>query len=208
MLNQQQDLWGAIQGISRAAPMAWPVWLRLLLYAAVCLATLGLLCLVWLSSARQDVLDVQATHVRLRAEFSAKLLRAAPMTDLQSQHARLGLRLALLEKQLAAPHDMAILLADMSRAGRARNLRIELVRPAEMNRHLPYAQQLIALRVSGRYQDLADFTADLADLNWLISVHSFTLLPAKDGTLLMDAIIRTLQPSGMTPNESAAKASP
>ncbi len=197
-----------IQGISRDAPIAWPAWLRHVLYASVSVVVFGVLWFFWLSSVRQDVLDAQATHVRLRAEFSAKLLRAAPLTALQSQQSRLGLRLALLEKQLPGPHEVSILLADMSRAGRAHNLRIELLRPADMHRQLPYAQQSIALRVSGRYQDLAGFAAELAGFNWLVSIQSFTLTPTKNGALSMDAIVHTLRPLSTTTNANVAKVTP
>ncbi len=208
MLNQQHELWRVIQGFNRDAPMAWPTWLRQVLYACVCLAFFGILWPLWLSELRQDVRLAQETHARLRAEFSAKLIRIAPLESLQIKHSRLSLRLAVLEKQLPGPNETAIFLADMSRAGRAHHLRYEHIRPAEMSRQLPYVQQNIALRVSGRYQDLAGFAAELADLNWLVSLHSFTLVPSKDGALLMDAIVRTLRPINMLPNANDAKVSP
>jgi type IV pilus assembly protein PilO len=208
MMIQQHELWNAIQGFSRDAPMAWPAWMRHVLSALVSVAVIGMLWFFWLSSVRQDVLDAQATHVLLRAEFSAKLLRVAPLTVLQSQQSLLERQLTLLERKLPGPHEMGILLSDMSRAGRLHNLRIELLRPADMNRQLPYSQQSIALRVSGRYQDLAGFAADLAGLNWLLSIQSFSLVPTKEGALLMDAIVHTLRPLGTTPNANVAKVTP
>ena len=208
MLTHQNDLWRAIQDFNRVAPLAWPAWLRQVLYAFVCVALFGLLWLLWLSDIRQDVLDAQATHARLRAEFSAKLRRAAPLSGLQMQQSRLALRIALLEKKLPGQLEINILLADMGRAGRLHNLRYELIRPAEMNRQLPYGQQQIALRVTGRYQDLVGFTADLAELNWLVSVQSFTLVPSKDGALSMDAIVRTFRPLNTLPNANDSKEPP
>ena len=208
MLPQHDELWRAIQGINLGAPMAWPVWLRRVVCIFVGMALFGLLWPLWLSEARQDILEAQKTHARLKAEFSAKLIRAAPLASLQIQQSRLEWRLAMLEKQLPGQYEMDILLADISRAGRAHNLRYELIRPAEMNRQLPYAQQHIALRVSGRYEDLTGFAADLAGLNWLVSIQSFTLVASKDGTLSMDAIVRTLRPLDMLPNTNDAKVSP
>ena len=208
MQTQLHELWSVIQGLHRDAAMTWPAWLRQVLYICVCLAFFGLLWPLLLSELRQEVRFAQETHARLRAEFSAKLIRTAPLESLQIKHSRLELRLALLEKQLPGPNETAIFWADMSRAARAHHLRYELMRPAEMSRQLPYVQQNIALRVNGRYQDLAGFAAELADFNWLVSIQSFTLVPSKDGALSMDAIVRTLRPLNMLPNANDAKVSP
>ena len=199
MLNQQHDVWQSLRAINRDAPLTWSVWRRLGLYALVCFASFGLVGWLGMSAVRQDLLDAQVTHERLRAEFRAKLLRAAPLADSQSQRTRLEERLMGLEKQLPGPQEMGLLLADLSRTGRARNLRFELLRPADLHRQLPYAQQRIALRVAGRYQDLAGFAADMAGLHWLVSIQSFTLVPTKDGALVLDASLRTLRSQNMMP---------
>jgi len=93
----------------------------------------------------------------------------------------------------------------MNRAGRDRSLRFVLLRPAQLKPQPLYAQQRIALRVVGRYQDLADFSIDLAGLPWLVSIESFTLLPAQDGVLVMEAVVRTLRPLNMTSGQTAVK---
>ncbi len=206
MLNQQQNVWQSLRVIYRDAPLAWSVWQRLGLYALVGLASFGLIGWLGMSAIQPDLLGAQMTHERLRAEFRAKLLRAAPLASAHRQGMRLKERLQGLEEQLPGPQEMSLLLADLSRAGRARNLRFELLRPADLNRQLPYAQQRIALRVAGRYQDLAGFAADLAGLRWLVSIQSFSLVPTKDGTLVLDASLHTLRPMNMSP--TATKGSP
>ena len=205
MLNFLQNLWCNIEAMDRDAPMAWPLWLRQLTHAFVCVAVVGLLWVLGLSADHQALKHAEAAHDRLRAEFSAKLLRAAPLPDLQSQQMLLQQRLASLEKQLPGSREMDMLLSDMSRAGRDRNLRFELLRPAKLKPQPLYAQQRIALRVVGRYQDLAGFSADLAGLAWWVSIQSFTLRPTQDGVLVMDAVVRTLRPLNMTPSQTAEK---
>jgi type IV pilus assembly protein PilO len=205
MLNALQNLWRNIKTMERDAPMAWPLWLRQLTHASVCMAVVGLLWVLGLSADHQALKRAEAAHDRLRAEFSAKLLRAAPLASLQSQQSLLRQRLALLEKQLPGSREMDMLLSDMSRAGRDHKLRFELLRPAELKSQPLYAQQRIALRVVGRYQDLAGFAADLAGLAWLVSIQSFTLRPAQDGVLVMDAVVRTLRPLNMPSSQTAGK---
>lgn len=200
MRDSLQNLWRTVQTIDRDAPMAWPRWLRHLTHVVVS-ALVG--CLLWalsLSADHQALKLAEVAHERLRAEFSAKLLRAAPLSQLQSQHALQRQRLLSLEKQLPGSGEMDLLLLDMSRASQDRKLRIELLRPAKLKPQPLYAQQRIALRVVGGYQDLADFAADLAGLEWLLSIQSFTLLPAQDGALVMEAVVRTLRPLKTTPD--------
>jgi type IV pilus assembly protein PilO len=174
MRDALQNLWRTVQTLDRDAPLAWPRWLRHLTHLVVCAVVGSLLWVLWLSADHQSLKLAEASHQRLRAEFSAKLLRAAPLGQLQSQQALQRQRLLLFEKQLPGSREMDLLLLDMSRAGRDRQLRV--------------------LRVVGGYQDLADFAADLAGLEWLLSIQSFTLLPAQDGALVMEAVVRTLRP--------------
>ena len=205
MLNQLQNAWRALRAMDGDALVAWPTWLRQMACAVVCVAVFGLLWVVWLSIVWQDLTQANVAHQRLRTEFSAKLLRVSPLAGLKSQKLRLEQRLQLLETQLPGPYEMDILFADMYQSGRARHLRFELLRPEELHRQEPYAHQRIALRVSGRYEDLAGFTADIAGLAWLVSIQSFTLIPTKDGRLLMDAVVQTLRPLNMTPDQAATK---
>jgi type IV pilus assembly protein PilO len=130
------------------------------------------------------------------------------LPQLQSQQSLQLKRLALLEKQLPGSLEMDMLLSDMSRAGRDRKLQIQLLRPAELKPQPLYAQQRIAVRVVGRYQDLADFAADLAGLAWLVSIQSFTLQPAPDGALVMDAVVRTLRPLNLPSSQAATRGTP
>ena len=200
MLNSLQNWRRHLESMDRDAPLAWPTWLRLFTHVVVCLAVVGMLWLLWLSAEHQALKHAEGVHERLRTEFSAKLLRAAPLPQLHSQQALLQQRLDMLEKQLPGAREIDLLLSEMNRAGRQRSLRFELLRPAELTPQPLYAQQRIALRVVGRYQDLAGFAADLAGLAWLVSIQSFTLLPAQDGALVMEAVLRTLRPLSPSPS--------
>ncbi len=185
--------------------MTWPSWLRYLMHALVCLAVVGMFWVILLSADHQALQSAEVAHNRLRIEFSGKLLRAAPLPLLQNQQSLQQQRLTELEKQLPGMREMDVLLSDINRAGRARKLRFKLLRPADLKPQPVYAQQRIALRVVGRYQDLAGFAADLAELAWLVSIQSFTLRPAADGSLVMDAVVRTLRPPSLPSGQPTAK---
>jgi type IV pilus assembly protein PilO len=205
MLDSLHHLWRNLALMDRDTPLSWPLWQRLLAHALVCVAVVGWLWVLWLSADHQALKRAAGAHERLRTEFSAKLLRAAPGAQLQNQQAQRQQRLALLEKQLPGSLEMDLLLAEMSRAGRDRQLRFEWLRPAALTPQPLYAQQRIALRVVGRYQDLAGFATDLSGLAWLLSIQSFSLLPTQNGELVMEAVVRTLRPLTATPGQLADK---
>ena len=208
MLNTLKNLWCSIKMMDRDAPMAWPSWLRQLTHVFVCLAVVGLLWMMVLLTDHHALNLAEVAHQRLRTEFSAKLLRAAPLALLQSQQALQQQRLALLEKQLPSAREMDMLLSDVNRAGRDRKLRFELLRPSDIKPQPLYAQQHIDLRVVGRYQDLAGFAGDLSGLAWMVSIQRFTLLPAQDGLLVMDAVVRTLRPLNIAPIQTVGRSTP
>ena len=171
-----------------------PAARRLGLYALSFVGALLLLWLGWVGAVQDELQAAQAVQARLRKEFSAKLKQMQALEDLQAQQVARQQQLAVLEAQLPGPRDMEALLSDISRAGVARAVTFELLRPEALVRQDLYAEQRITLRLSGRYQDLAAFSADLAQLPWALSISNFTLTPAKDGNLLMLAQLRSLRP--------------
>jgi type IV pilus assembly protein PilO len=61
-----------------------------------------------------------------------------------------------------------------------------------------YAELPISLRVSGRYHDIGNFAADVANLSRIVTLHGLTIGAAKDaagkdgsGLLSMEATART-----------------
>jgi type IV pilus assembly protein PilO len=73
-----------------------------------------------------------------------------------------------------------------------------------------YAELPIGIRVSGRYHDLGAFTADIANLSRIVTLHNLSIVSTtRDGSgyLSMDAIARTyryLDPSEVLDLRKAA----
>ena len=88
---------------------------------------------------------------------------------------------------------MDALLSDINQAGIGRGLQFELFRPGQVEIKDYYAVLPIAVRVTGRFHDIGAFTADVANLSRIVTLHNLAITPAKDsaGTLTMDAVART-----------------
>ena len=100
-----------------------------------------------------------------------------------------------LEKQLPGKAEMDALLSDINQAGLGRGLQFELFRPGQVEVKDYYAELPIAIKVSGRYNDMGSFAADVANLSRIVTLHNLAIAPAnaKDagGSLSMEATART-----------------
>jgi type IV pilus assembly protein PilO len=96
-----------------------------------------------------------------------------------------------LEKQLPSKAEMDALLSDINQAGLGRSLLFDFFKPGSVSVKEYYAELPITLRVVGRYHDLGSFASDIANLSRIVTLNNLTVIPAKDGTLSMDATART-----------------
>ncbi|MDA0629235.1 type 4a pilus biogenesis protein PilO, partial [Acinetobacter baumannii] len=104
-----------------------------------------------------------------------------------------------LEKQLPGKAEMDALLSDINQAGLGRGLEFDLFRPGQVSVKDYYAELPISIRVSGRYHDIGAFTADIANLSRIVTLHNLVIasVNAKDskdnqgGNLYMEATART-----------------
>lgn len=198
-----------------SSPLQWPAWQRHMTVVAVFAVLLLMLWLVWLSPLADQLGSAQQTEQRLRADLRARQDRLALLAALPTQQAQAQQRLTELEKQLPGPADMHALLSALSRTAVARQLQIGLLRPQAPAPGPLYADQRMALQLTGRFDELSGFAMDLAALPWPVAVHSFTLLPAPGDRLRMDMVLQTLRmlpalppsASGQPPAQSLAQLS-
>ena len=195
-----RDLWPVSQALSMpgpalalSAPQDWPAWRRHLAGVAGFAVLLLMLWWVWLLPQADQLAAAQQTEQRLRADLHARQARLALLAALSAQQTRAQQRLTELETQLPGPADMHALLSALNRVALARQLQIGLLRPQAPVPGTLYADQRMALQLTGRFEDLSGFTLDLAGLPWPVAVHSFMLVAAQGDTLRMDMGLRTLR---------------
>ena len=179
--------------LALSAPQDWPAWLRHLAGVALFAVLLLMLWFVWLLPQAEQLAGAQQTEQRLRADLRARQDRLALLAALPAQQVQAQQRLTELEKQLPGPADMHALLSALNHAALARQLQVGLLRPQAPVPGTLYADQRMALQLTGRFEDLSGFAQDLAGLPWPVAVHSFTLLPVQGDMLRMDMELRSLR---------------
>jgi len=174
-------------------PSSWPLVPRLTVFvfiAAVCVTALWFL---WLSDTQVELTGEQEKELKLREEYKTKLAKAVNLEALKKQREQVQQYVTQLEKQLPSKAEMDALLSDINQAGIGRSLQFELFRPGQVVVKDYYAELPIAVRVTGRYHDMGAFAGDVANLSRIVTLNNMSIVPAKDGTLAMDATAKTFR---------------
>jgi type IV pilus assembly protein PilO len=181
------------KGLNPQEPGQWPILPKVLSWLGAGALALVLGWVVLVSSAADELEAARNLEPGLKSDFRGKLGQAVNLSELRKQKQQVQEYVTQLERQLPGKAEMDALLSDINQAGIGRGLQFELFRPGQVEIKDYYAVLPITLRVSGRFHDIGAFTADVANLSRIVTLHNLTITPTKDaaGTLSMDAVART-----------------
>jgi type IV pilus assembly protein PilO len=192
-LDLQEKLSRQFRNLDPKDPSIWPAVPRYLLFVAVGLVLVVILWFAWLNSSQLDLEAEQTKELKLREEYKSKLGKAVNLDALKKQREQVLQYVTQLEKQLPSKAEMDALLSDINQAGLGRSLQFDLFRPGQVVVRDYYAELPIALKVSGRYHDMGAFASDIANLSRIVTLNNLVIVPAKDGSLAMDATAKTFR---------------
>ncbi len=184
-------------------PAAWGPLPRYLLCACVAIAVVAALWYAWLKDSDAELEAEKAKEVTLREDYKKKLIKAVNLDALKKQREQVLQYVTQMEKQLPSKAEMDALLSDINQAGIGRSLQFDLFRPGQISVKEYYAELPIAIRVTGRYNDIGLFSSDVAHLSRIVTLNNLTILPARDGNLSLDVTARTFR--YLDPEEIAAQ---
>jgi type IV pilus assembly protein PilO len=183
---------GQFRGLNTREPGQWPLLPKLATWALLALMVVVLGWFLLLQSAHDELDTERNKEPGLRKDYRDKLGQAVNLPELRKQKQQVEEYVTQLEKQLPGKAEMDALLSDINQAGIGRGLQFELFRPGAVAVRDYYAELPISIRVVGRYHDVGAFTADIANLSRIVTLHDLTLTPVgRDGALGMDATART-----------------
>lgn len=212
-----EEIQDQFRGLNPQEPGQWPLAPRVLSFVAAAAVAVVAGWFLVLADA-QAALDAEAAkEPGLQQDYKTKLVQAVNLPELRKQKSQVEEYVNQLEKQLPGKAEMDALLSDINNAGVGRGLQFELFRPgAEVVRDY-YAEKPIAIKVSGRYHDIGSFSADIANLSRIVTLHNLNIstvtISGKEqglsGTLSMDAMARTYRylDAGEVAEQRKAKAS-
>lgn len=183
------------RGLNPKEPGQWPLLPKLAAWLAAAAAVVVACWFLLLSTATDELQAERDREPALKQDYISKLGQAVNLGELRKQKLQVQEYVTQLEKQLPGKAEMDALLSDINQAGLGRGLQFELFRPGQVEVKDYYAELPIALKVSGRYNDIGAFAADVANLSRIVTLHNLNITPpsARDasGNLAMEATART-----------------
>ncbi len=208
-----QDAQDQFRGLNANEPGQWPLLPKLAAFLATGAVVVLLGWLGLLSGQREELQRERDREPALKQDYQNKVAQAVNLDALRKQRIQVEEYVKQMEKQLPGKAEMDALLSDINQAGLGRGLDFELFRPGQVVVKDYYAELPIAIRVTGAYHDIGAFTADVANLSRIVTLHDVVIgnVSGKDGgggKLYMEAKARTyryLDPAEMQANRDQQK---
>lgn len=204
------------RGLNPNEPGQWPMLPKAAVWVLVAAVVVVFFWFMLLSETTTELENVRGREPVLKADYRNKLAQAINLDELRKQKLQVEEYVVQLEKQLPGKAEMDALLSDINQAGLGRGLQFELFRPGQVIVKDYYAELPISVRVAGRFHDIGSFTADVANLSRIVTLHNLSIGPgpgqkpgeaAASGLLAMEATARTYRYLDKEEIDSLKKAS-
>lgn len=174
-------------------PGVWPTAPKVVILLAL---FVGLLAMAWFLGWSNQIDELNAARQReaqLKDDWLSKKRQAVNLEEYRRQLAEIDRSFGDLLKQLPNKAEMDGMIVDISQAALTRGLKQELFKPGAESKQEFYAQLPISLTLTGKYNELGMFVADVAKLPRIVTLNNIKIKPKdKTGTVLtMDATAMT-----------------
>lgn len=144
---------------------------------------------------RADLANRERQETQLRQEFQDKQRKAASLEIYERQLTEMRTMLRTLLRQLPSKTEMPDLLVDISQTALAAGIETELFEPRQEQVQDFYAEQPIAIRMTGQYHQFGNFVSGVASLSRVVilTMQDISLEPVegRPGILRMEGTVTT-----------------
>lgn len=169
----------------------WPLPTKLVALVLLCVAIVAAGWWFDWRGGLESLDQSRQKETELRGVFTVKKNQAINLDAYRKQLEDIQQAFGALLKQLPNKQEMDALITDVNQAGLGRGLQFELFRPEAETVTEFYAETPIRVKVTGGYHDIAAFVSDISKLSRIVTLQDIALEPTKDGTLNMDAVVKT-----------------
>lgn len=180
-----------LKNLNPQNPGSWPWAAKLLAFLMVFLVVTAAGVFLFTKDKWNDLQLVRLEEETLKSSFLDKKKQAINLDLIKKQLTETQESLGALLKQLPNKSEMDALLTDINQAGLGRGLQFDLFKPgAESVINGSFAEQPIALKVNGNYDDLGRFASDISMLPRIVTLNEISIAPVSGG-LVMEAMAKT-----------------
>jgi len=181
-----------LKNLNPKKPGAWPWPAKIIAFAAIFVATIVAGAIFIWQDQYLKLEKVTQEEAKLKETFLTKKRQAINLDLIKKQLNETRESLGALLKQLPSKSEMDALLTDINQAGLGRGLQFELFKPGAEKVNGAFTEQPITIKVSGNYDDLGNFSSDIALLPRIVTLNDISISSSKTG-LSMSAIAKTFR---------------
>ena len=181
-----------LKNLNPKKPGSWPWAAKIIAFAAMFVAAIVAGAIFIWQDQYHRLEKVTKEEAQLKETFLTKKRQAINLDLIKKQLNETRESLGALLKQLPSKSEMDALLTDINQAGLGRGLQFELFKPGVEKVNGSFTEQPITIKVSGNYDDLGNFSSDIALLPRIVTLNDISISPGK-GSLSMSAIAKTFR---------------
>ena len=198
-----------LQEIDIADLSSWPIWFRWLMILLVAGGLLFASFKYIIEPEQKTLAKLERNEVSLKRTYLSKKELVVNLPAYKQQMLEIQDRFGVVLKQLPDRTEVPALLIDITQAGLARGLKFTQFKPAATRTKEFYITLPIAVIVTGKYHQMAEFISDLASLPRIVTLGDVSLKRGKTGNqLTMKAQLFTYRYLEESNTKSKANAKP
>ncbi|MDX8379237.1 MAG: type 4a pilus biogenesis protein PilO [Gallionella sp.] len=181
-----------LKNLNPKTPGAWPWSAKFIAFGLIFVGVVIAGALLDWQDQWDSLKSAQKEEVNLKHKFLIKKKQAVNLDLIKKQLQETQESFGALLKQLPNKSEMDALLTDINQAGLGRGLQFDLFRPGAEVIKGSFAEQPISIQLTGHYDDLGNFSSDIAKLPRIVTLNNISIAP-RGNVLTMKATAKTFR---------------